>query len=148
MYPFSRTSTLAEIEPFSVQYCLQLAILGCALNKEGGWGQAMKYCLLLDKRLSGRPKETEQSIVTLASSTDSTINDMEWDGRVQKCTIKFNISENFAAIDTYRIVDNRKRQERTIKAAKERARNMAQQEKHVEIIKNLPKMTSGQLIAN
>jgi hypothetical protein len=47
---------------------------------ERGWGLALSYCLLNDKRLSGRQKELEQSTVSACTSTDSTLNDTKWNG--------------------------------------------------------------------
>jgi hypothetical protein len=117
---------------------------------ECGWVPALKYCLLNDKRLSGRPKELEQSTVSTRTSTDSTLTDTKWNGicHVQKCTIGFNNTEDFAAAITKKIVDDWLQQEGQIKAAEEWVRRMQDCDKHVEIIKNLPKMTSGQLMAN
>jgi hypothetical protein len=117
---------------------------------ERGWGPSLNYCLLLDERLNGAPKNTEQSTVTASTSTNtnSTITDVEWNGGVKKFTVKFNNTKGFAAVMTDKIVDNRKRQEGRAKAAEERVRIMEDRDKHVKIIKNLPKMSSGQLMAN
>jgi hypothetical protein len=93
---------------------------------ECGWGPSLNYCLLLDKRLNGAPKNTEQSNVTASASTDtnSTITNVEWNGGVKKCTVKFNNTKGFAAVMNDKIVDDRKRQEGRAKAAEERVRIM------------------------
>jgi hypothetical protein len=61
--------------------------------------------------------------------------------------IKVNNTINFAAILTNKIADDRKRQEGRVKSEEERIRCMQNRGKHIEMIKNLPKMTSGYLMA-
>jgi hypothetical protein len=116
--------------------------------KERGWGPSLNYCLLLDKRLSGRPNDNQQSTVTTETITvgSDTITDSGCDG--DKCTIEFNNTEEFAALLTDKIVDDRNRQEGRKKATADRISMMQQREKHIELIKNLPNMTSGQLMAH
>jgi hypothetical protein len=55
---------------------------------------------------------------------------------------------DFAALVTNNIVDDRNRQEGRFNAAEERVRRIENRDKHLEMIKKLPKMTSGQLMAN
>jgi hypothetical protein len=124
--------------------------------RERGWGTSLNYCLLLDKRLSGRPKantSTNQSTVTgetlSLTSGSGTVTDTDTfrSGPIARCTIEFNNTEAFAAEMTDKIVEDRHRQEGRKQAAEERVRQMENREQHIEIIKNLPKLSSGQLMA-
>jgi hypothetical protein len=104
--------------------------------KERGWGPALNYCLLLDKRLSDQPKE-QSTVATVAETIRTTSTTSASTRTVNVSELEFNNSEGFAALVTDKMIEDRSRQEGRIRAADERVRRMQNRQQHIELIKKL-----------
>jgi hypothetical protein len=110
---------------------------------ERGWGPALNYRLLLDNRLTQRPKEAPINQPHSAQPTN--ISTVAGDGIL---TMSFNMKEGWFADITDKLVENRNQEEGRAKKMEEKLRIMKNKEDHINLIKNLPKISSGQLMAN
>jgi hypothetical protein len=110
---------------------------------ERGWGPALNYRLLLDPNLSQRPKDAPGNQPDTAATIAPTVT-----GDSGIVTMSFNMKEGWFADITDALVEQRNQDEGRAKAMEEKVRIMKNKEQHIHLIKNLPKISSGQLMAN
>jgi hypothetical protein len=112
---------------------------------ERGWGPALNYRLLLDESLSLRPKDTPT-----VQSTNTDSNQFVNVTTSSSNTVRLEVSvlEDFASEVTDALLSHQSQEEGRAKAVQEKIRVINNREKHIEIIKNLPKISSGQLMSN
>jgi hypothetical protein len=143
---------------------------------ERGWGPALNYRLLMDKSLSQRPKdapaeETESTTVSTGPSTVSTGPSTESTGPSTVSTapstfttgtsalstsvtddgylvLKMKMQDNFQVSLTDALLDHRNQEEGRAKAVEEKTKLFENKAKHIEVVRNLRKLTSGQLMSN
>jgi hypothetical protein len=109
---------------------------------EQGWGPALNYCLLLDSRLKLRPIDAPINLpVTNASSCSSS----DGNGSV---ALTFNMNNGWFTKITDVLWDRRSQEKGSEEAIQETMRQMENQKKHMELIRNLPKICAGKLMSN
>lgn len=109
---------------------------------EGGWGPALNYRLLLDDRLTQRRSDAP----TNQPSTENNEISFSEDA----CTMSFtvNLQEGSFAAMTDVLLDQRNQDKGREKSIREKMVIMKNKQQHIDLIKNLPKISSGQLMSN
>jgi hypothetical protein len=108
---------------------------------ERGWSPALNYRLLLDERLSLRPKESpvNQPVATAISTV------AEDQGSV---TLTFNMNDGWFTEMTDVLLDKRNQDKGREQAIQQKMSLMENKQKHIDLIRNLPKISSGKLMSN
>jgi hypothetical protein len=109
---------------------------------ERGWGPALNYRLLLDDRLSLRPTEEAVNQPVTTATTTSIVDEQ---GSV---TLTFNMKKGWFSEMTDVLLDRRNQDKGREEAIQEKMSQMKNQTKHMELIRNLPKISSGKLMSN
>jgi hypothetical protein len=112
---------------------------------ERGWGPALNYRLLLDKSLSLRPIDAPISRATDFRSNQSISVSSSENNTIR---LEVSVTENFAAEVTDALLSHQSQEEGRAKAVEEKIRTINNRAKHIELIRNLPKISSGQLMTN
>jgi hypothetical protein len=109
---------------------------------ERGWGPALNYRLLLDDRLSQRPSDAPTNQPSTASNKISVSED------AGTMSFTVNLQEGSFAAMTDVLLDQRNQDKGREKSIREKMVIMKNKQQHIELIKNLPKISSGQLMSN